>query len=134
MNQEASVATAAVSSTELALERTRMASERTLMAWIRTSLSMISFGFTILKFFQFLKQSQGPSGHFQGVRAYHLGLILITIGTLILIPVVVQNYRLMKKLSVQDKGQVWSLSLIVAIIVGGLGLFAFLSSIFDWRF
>jgi len=134
MSQEASTATAAVSSTELALDRTRMAEERTLMAWIRTSLSMISFGFTILKFFQYLKESQGPLGHFHGERAHHLGLTLISIGTLILIPVVIQNYRLMKKLSVQDEGPVWSLSLIVAIAVGGLGLFAFLSSLFDWMF
>ena len=134
MNQETSVATAAVSSTELALGRTRMAEERTLMAWIRTSLSMISFGFTILKFFQFLKESQGPSGHFHGERAHHLGLVLISIGTLILIPVVFQNYSLMKRLSVQDEGPVWSLALIVAIVVGGLGLFAFLSSISSWIF
>ena len=27
------------------------------MAWIRTSLSMISFGFTIYKFFQYLRES-----------------------------------------------------------------------------
>jgi inner membrane protein YidH len=120
--------------TDAAMTRTRMAAERTLMAWIRTSLSMISFGFTILKFFQFLKESQGPSGHFRGERTHHLGLALISIGTLILIPVIFQNYSQMKKLSVQDKGPVWSLALIVAIIVGGLGLFAFLSSMTDWIF
>jgi uncharacterized membrane protein YidH (DUF202 family) len=141
MNQEASMETTADSSTQLAHERTdfamsrtRMAAERTLMAWIRTSLSMISFGFTILKFFQFLTESQSPLTHFKGVRERHLGLILIIIGTLILIPVIIQNYSVMKKLSVQDGGPVWSLSLIVAIIVGGLGLFAFLSSIFNWMF
>jgi putative membrane protein len=41
-------------STRLAVERTRLANERTLMAWIRTSTSLIAFGFTILKFFQYL--------------------------------------------------------------------------------
>ena len=40
--------------TNFALERTRIASERTLMAWIRTSISMIGFGFTIVKFFQYM--------------------------------------------------------------------------------
>jgi len=76
MNQEASKETAADIATRLAHERTdaattrtRMAAERTLMAWIRTSLSMISFGFTILKFFEYLQQSQGPLGHFHGERA-----------------------------------------------------------------
>jgi putative membrane protein len=141
MNQEASKGTAADISTRLAHERTdasttrtRMAAERTLMAWIRTSLSMISFGFTILKFFEFLSQSQGPLGHFRGERARHLGLVLISIGTLILIPAILQNHSLMKKLSVLDDKSPWSLALIVAIVVGGLGLFAFLSSIFNWIF
>ena len=104
------------------------------MAWIRTSLSMISFGFTILKFFEFLSESQGPFAQFHGVRARHLGLVLISIGTLILIPAVLENHRLMKMLSVQDGRSVWSLSLIVAIVMGSFGLFAFGSSIFKWMF
>ena len=41
--------------TKLAVERTRLAYERTLMAWVRTSTSLISFGFTIYKFFQYLR-------------------------------------------------------------------------------
>ena len=141
MNQAALTETPADRSTKLAHERTdaamtrtRMAAERTLMAWIRTSLSMISFGFTILKFFQFLKESQGPLGQFHGERAHHLGLILISIGTLIVIPASFQNYSLMKKLSAQDGGPVWSLALVVAVVVGGLGVFAFLSSISSWMF
>ena len=80
MNQEALKETAGDIATRLAHERTdaamtrtRMAAERTLMAWIRTSLSMISFGFTILKFFEFLHEAQGPLGKFHGERARHLG-------------------------------------------------------------
>ena len=42
--------------TQLAVERTRLAYERTLMAWVRTATSLISFGFTIYKFFQFLRE------------------------------------------------------------------------------
>jgi len=141
MNQEASKETAADIATRLAHERTdaattrtRMAAERTLMAWIRTSLSMISFGFTILKFFEYLHESQGPLGQFHGERARHLGLVLIILGTLILIPAIIQNHGLMKRLSMLDKGSPWSLSLIVAILVCGFGLFAFASSIFKWIF
>ena len=141
MNQEASKETAADIATRLAYERTdaattrtRMAAERTLMAWIRTSLSMVSFGFTILKFFEFLHESQGPLGQFHGERARHLGLVLISLGTLILVPAIFQNHRLMKRLSMLDKGSPWSLSLIVAILVGGFGLFAFASSLFKWIF
>ena len=46
-------------STKLAIERTRLAHERTLMAWVRTATSLISFGFTIYKFFEYLRESQG---------------------------------------------------------------------------
>jgi putative membrane protein len=141
MNQEALRETAGDIATRLAHERTdaamtrtRMAAERTLMAWIRTSLSMISFGFTILKFFEYLQESQGPLGKFHGERAQHLGLVLISLGTLILIPAVFQNRTLMKSLSAVDGKSAWSLSLVVAVLVGGFGLFAFASSIFRWFF
>jgi putative membrane protein len=141
MNQEVLKETAGDIATRLAHERTgaamartRMAAERTLMAWIRTSLSMISFGFTILKFFEFLQESQGPLGKFRGLRAQHLGLVLISLGTLILIPAIFQNHSLMKRLSILDGKSSWSLSLVVAVLVGGFGLFAFASSIFRWFF
>ena len=141
MNQEASKETAADIATRLAhdrtdaaMTRTRMAAERTLMAWLRTSLSMISFGFTILKFFEYLQESQGPLGKFHGERAHHLGLVLISLGTLIMIPAIFQNRNLMKSLSSLDGRSSWSLSLVVAILVGGFGFFAFASSIFQWFF
>ena len=141
MNQEATKETSGEVSTRLArdrtdaaMTRTRMAAERTLMAWIRTALSMITFGFTILKFFEYLQQSQGARGQFHGERPRHLGLVLISLGTLILIPAIIQNYTLMRKLSIPEGKSPWTLSLIVAILVGSLGLLAFLSSIFRWIF
>jgi inner membrane protein YidH len=54
---------AADSSTALALERTRLAHERTLMAWVRTATSLISFGFTIYKAFEYLRQRQPDVAH-----------------------------------------------------------------------
>ena len=57
-----------------------------------------------------------------------------SIGIRTLIPVIFQNHSLMKKLSVEDKGPVWSLSLIVAVVAGGLELFALLSNITNWMF
>lgn len=44
--------------TRLAVDRTRLAYERTLMAWTRTAMSLISFGFTIYKFFQYLREGR----------------------------------------------------------------------------
>jgi uncharacterized membrane protein YidH (DUF202 family) len=141
MDQEASDAKAAEITTSLARDRTdvamirtRMAAERTLMAWIRTSLSMISFGFTILKLFEFLNEAQGPLGRFHGERARHLGLVLISIGTVTLIPAILQNLRLMKRLSVLDGTSSWSLSLVVAVVICAFGLFAFASGLFQWMF
>ena len=120
--------------TDMALTRTRMAADRTLMAWIRTSLSMISFGFSILKFFQFLQESGTRVGMFKGERAGHFGLALISLGTVILVPAILEHWGLMKSLRSLDGKSPWSVALVVAILVGGLGVFAFLSGVFNWFF
>jgi inner membrane protein YidH len=77
---------AADSSTALALERTRLAHERTLMAWVRTATSLISFGFTIYKAFEYLRQRQPDVAHgVLGPRNFALVLIGLGIGALILV-------------------------------------------------
>src|SRR5689334_19149367 len=43
--------------TALAVTRTFAALDRTLMAWVRTATALMSFGFTIYKFFQQLRQA-----------------------------------------------------------------------------
>jgi Domain of unknown function (DUF202) len=60
--------------TRLAVDRTRLAADRTLLAWIRTATSLISFGFTIYKFFQYLRESTPthPRSFWpKGIRAGH---------------------------------------------------------------
>ncbi len=69
--------------TDLAYERSRLAADRTLMAWIRTSLSMISFGFTIFKFFEYIKES-GASAGFASHRPRNFGSALAILGTVFL--------------------------------------------------
>jgi putative membrane protein len=71
--------TDASASTKLAIDRTRLAYERTLMAWVRTATSLISFGFTIYKFFQFVREGQ-PSAQegMIGLRAF--AVLMIAIG------------------------------------------------------
>ena len=141
MNQEASKEGSANVSTSLAQERTdlatartSMAAERTLMAWIRTSFSMIGFGITMVKIFQSLQQSEGPPGQFHGQHARRLGLALIILGTVIIIPAVLQHRSMVKKLNVQYGGPSRSLSLIVASLVGVFGILALLSGLFDFIF
>jgi putative membrane protein len=78
-------ATELPAATKLAIDRTRLAHERTLMAWVRTSTSLISFGFTIYKFFQALRESQpvAESRAF-GPREFALMMISMGVGALVL--------------------------------------------------
>jgi inner membrane protein YidH len=113
--------------TEYAAQRTYLAAERTLMAWIRTSLSMISFGFTIVKAFEYLAAERKlPSGLFGGVRSpTGLGLTLISIGTLALVFAVIQHWQTLKGLRARGLEPRWSLALTVATLVAALGVTAF---------
>jgi putative membrane protein len=119
--------------TRLALRRTFLATERTLMAWVRTSLSMISFGFTIVKFFEYLAEERKMTLVGLFGRAWApatLGLMLIVIGTFSLVAAIVEHRRSLKELHKQGLAPGWSLALIVACLVAVLGVFAFGSLIF----
>jgi putative membrane protein len=113
--------------TGLALKRTYLAADRTLMAWIRTSLSMISFGFTIVKFFEYLeaerKVTLGWFGHSWGPDTF--GLAMVTIGTLALVAAVLQYWQARRALRELGLEPGWSLALTVATVVAILGVYAF---------
>ena len=70
--------------TGMSFQRTRMAADRTLMAVIRTSLALISFGFTIFKFFEKLKEAgvlkgAAPARNF-GTSLVVLGIVMLVLG------------------------------------------------------
>ena len=110
----------------LAIDRTRLAAERSLMAWVRTSLSMITFGFTIYKFLQFIRQQSGvPLPRPQAPR--NLGLALIGIGTFALIAACIQHRNYVRKLGAVQPQKPWDLAFIVACLIGFLGLLVFVS-------
>jgi putative membrane protein len=77
-----------------------MAADRTLMAWIRTALSMISFGFTIYKFFQYLRESD-VLGQFPGAGPKFIGLTLVVLGTSLLGLAIVEYVTYQRWLSTQ---------------------------------
>lgn len=129
-NQSTGGAVAPLDATQLAVERTRLAHERTLMAWIRTATSLISFGFTIYKFFQFVREEgkiQHPD-HFLGPHEF--ALIMILAGLVSLVLATVQHRRDIKSLRTPDTKAPYSLAMMLAILVAGLGLLGSLAVIF----
>jgi putative membrane protein len=117
--------------------RTRLSVERTMMAWIRTAVSLIGFGFAIVQFFERLKQTPGslPATFPEAPR--YLGLALIFAGILALL-ISVWQYRwtvhylwdepfavLAGMRAGVTKEQMQSPVIAVAVLLIGIGLFAF---------
>src|SRR5262245_43847474 len=113
-------------STRLALDRTRLAYERTLMAWVRTATSLISFGFTIFKFFQFLREDRpekptsilGPGG---------FAVLMIAIGLTALLLATIEHRRHMNTLRTSYGPMPLSLAAVVAALIGVLGVLGLIS-------
>jgi putative membrane protein len=112
----------------LAIDRTRLAYERTLMAWVRTATSLISFGFTIYKFFQFLREGRAPIGEgVVGPRGF--ALLMIAIGLTALLLATIQHHRDRTALQLETGPMPYSLSAFVAGLVGVLGVLGLMSVI-----
>jgi putative membrane protein len=110
----------------LAIDRTRLAYERTLMAWVRTATSLISFGFTIYKFFQFLREGRPPPAEgFIGLRGF--ALLMIGIGLTALLLATVQHQRDRRALQPEAGPMPYSLAAVVAALIGVLGVLGLLS-------
>ncbi len=65
--------------------RTRASLERTLMSWIRTAVSLIGFGFTIVQFFERMKDFPGANPATHPTAPRYMGLALIACGILALL-------------------------------------------------
>ena len=115
-----------ISGEDLALDRTQMASERTLQAWVRTALSMIAFGFTLYKFLQVMQQ-QSTVPVLLPNAPRNVGLALVGIGTFAVSVACVQHWKYMKRLHPEQPYRPWDLSSMVAILIGLLGLWIFVS-------
>ena len=114
----------------LAIDRTRLAAERNLMAWVRTALSMLTFGFTIYKFLQYIReQSTVPLPRPHAPR--NLAIALIGVGTFALIIASIQHWKYVRRLSSVQPQIPWDLAFIVACLLALLGLLMFGSIIFN---
>ena len=126
--------------TGMSFQRTRLSGDRTLMSVMRTSLSLISFGFTINQVFQKLHESQVVKS---AAAARNFGLALVLIGTLMLLLGIVYHLQFMvglrrERAQMKADGLVHgesafpvSLTLIVAIALLAIGLFAIASMVFS---
>ena len=117
---------------KLTFDRTRFAADRTLMAWIRTSLSMIGFGFSIYKFFQYLRESGTLAVNWRPQGPRNLGLALIALGTGLLIVAIVEHIQFLRQLTKEaQQGFPKSTTLITAIIISVIGLFTLVNLLFQ---
>jgi putative membrane protein len=108
-------------STRLALDRTRLAYERTLMAWVRTATSLISFGFTIFKFFQYLREDR-PELLDRAIGPRGFALLMISIGLTALLLATFEHRRHMNALRTSYGPMPISLAAVVAALIGVLGV------------
>jgi putative membrane protein len=127
--------------TSLALQRTRMAADRTLMAVIRTSLSLISFGFTIFKLVESLRDAKVLKGDANSVP--HFGMALVLLGLFMLAIGLVYHGQFMlglrttRKQLISDaliRGQnpfPYSFTFLTGLILFCLGIAAIVSMVFQ---
>jgi putative membrane protein len=117
--------------------RTRLSLERTMMSWIRTAVSLIGFGFAIVQFFERLQQMTGVRAASYPKAPQYLGLALIASGILALV-VSIWQYRWVVRYMWGEpfsaiaglragatKEQMQSPVLAIAVLLIGIGLFAF---------
>jgi putative membrane protein len=126
--------------TGMSFQRTRLSADRTLMSVMRTSLSLISFGFTIFQAFekalqaQMIRSAEAPR---------NFGQALVLLGTLMLLLGIVYHVQFMAGLR-RERAQMKadglihgesafpvSLTLIVAVALLAVGLFAIASTVFN---
>ena len=126
--------------TGMSFQRTRMSADRTLMSVIRTSLSLIGFGFTIYQVFEKLKDS-GVITHSHAPRNFGIALVGLGIGMLVL----GIGYHLRFRYGLRqvratmaadglvhaDSGFPPSLTLITALVLLAIGIFAIVSMLFS---
>jgi putative membrane protein len=126
--------------TGMSFQRTRMSADRTLMSVIRTSLSLISFGFTIFQVFAKLKDA-GTLAHAAAPRNF--GITLVALGIVMLIGGIAYHLQFMVHLRQQRDAMIAdglvhgqsqfpvSLTLLTAVILLLIGVFAIVSMVFS---
>jgi putative membrane protein len=125
--------------TGMSFQRTRLSADRTLMSVIRTSLSLIGFGFTIYQVFEKLYEvrvvSNASAPRNFGQALVLLGLVMLGLGIAYHLRFMVQLRE--ERAQMRTDGLVHgesafpvSLTLLVAVLLFAIGLFAVASMAF----
>jgi putative membrane protein len=115
--------------TRLAYERTYLAHERTQMGWVRTALALISFGFTIAKFFEVLREKNVVEA--PRIQPKTIGVLMIASGLVALLLSDIQHRKAMQIIRQRCPGLPPSLAGITAALIALLGILALLGAL--WR-
>ena len=125
--------------TGMSFQRTRMSADRTLMSVMRTSLSLIGFGFTIFQVFQKLYEadvlkSAHAAGNF-GKALVLLGIVMLGAGIGYHVQYMLELRRM--RIQMTKDGLIHgetvfpvSLTLVVALLLLTIGVFAIASMVF----
>lgn len=97
-----------------------------MMAWVRTAASLISFGFTIYKFFQYMRE-QGHSAENRLLGPREFALLLIAIGLFSLVIATLQSRHEIRVMRKHHAHVPLSLANVVAGLVAILGVLTFLA-------
>jgi putative membrane protein len=128
----------ATASDHFAWIRTRLSVERTMMAWQRTARALIGFGFAIVQYLARLQQAPGGRSAYLPDAPQILGLSLISCGILALLISLWQYWWTVRYLwgvsfapiAGMTKEGKQSPVTAVAILLIGIGLFAFFAVLF----
>jgi putative membrane protein len=128
----------ATASDHFAWIRTRLSIERTMMAWVRTAVALIGFGFAIVQYFNHLTQIPGAQPAYLPTAPRYLGLALIACGILALL-ISIWQYRSglrylrgepFTPIAPTATERVQTPVIAVAVLLIGIGLFAFFAVLF----
>ncbi len=118
--------------------RTRLSVERTMMSWLRTAVALIGFGFAIVQYLNHLQPLPGDRPTYLPTAPEYLGLALISCGVLALVISIWQYFWTVRYLwggsfapiAGLTKEGMQSPVIAVAILLIGIGLFAFFAVFF----
>jgi putative membrane protein len=107
--------------------RVYFAAERTLLAWVRTGLAMMGFGFVVARFGLFLRELAAVRDispqHSRGLSLW-VGTTLVILGVAVNVAATVKHWYTVRRLERGEplRFRPWSLGMVVALLLGLLGL------------